>query len=377
MANDKVKIKLLKANQKVYPLVIKKEQTKKIKINLPEIVIENTGSTISIVGAEIVCKEGDHEIAVYKTLGKEFEKQASKTAKKYIDVVKNENLLSKIKYSGVDFPETLKDSLELNSNEALILNLSDFFTVEYFGLHDLTNLTIKLWIKDEDAAELNIELANFNSKDNYEFPLKGTLCIKNYPILDFKEESVFSQKFGIDVVDVRQLKNGDYATCKKDNPSSLYDYFIFERELMAAANGVVVEIGEDYPEDKVIKPWEYSEKKFLKVLKELEEKIGLKNAYAGNYIIIKHDNDEYSFYAHLAEKSIFVREGDQVRKGNIIGKVGVTGNSFEPHLHFMLLDSQDFLTANSLPVRFNDVKSADGIESNTLICSPEFTVKVD
>lgn len=52
----------------------------------------------------------------------------------------------------------------------------------------------------------------------------------------------------------------------------------------------------------------------------------------GNHILIKH-NDVYStYYAHL--KSISVKMGDVLKKGQIIGQVGSTGISTGPHLHY-------------------------------------------
>ena len=52
----------------------------------------------------------------------------------------------------------------------------------------------------------------------------------------------------------------------------------------------------------------------------------------GNYIEIKHLDGKFSFYAHLSK--IDVRAGTTVRAGTVIGKVGTTGLSTGPHLHF-------------------------------------------
>ena len=52
----------------------------------------------------------------------------------------------------------------------------------------------------------------------------------------------------------------------------------------------------------------------------------------GNYIILQHTNGMTSVYAHLSQ--ILVKQGDIVSKGKEIGKVGTTGASTGPHLHF-------------------------------------------
>lgn len=58
-----------------------------------------------------------------------------------------------------------------------------------------------------------------------------------------------------------------------------------------------------------------------------------KNDYVyGNYVIIKHDGDITSKYAHLSD--IQITTGQTVSKGTVIGKVGSTGLATGPHLHF-------------------------------------------
>ena len=52
----------------------------------------------------------------------------------------------------------------------------------------------------------------------------------------------------------------------------------------------------------------------------------------GNYIIIQHDAGLKTLYGHLL--AIGVKEGDQVKRGQLIGLVGSTGNSTGPHTHF-------------------------------------------
>ena len=63
----------------------------------------------------------------------------------------------------------------------------------------------------------------------------------------------------------------------------------------------------------------------------------------GNAIEIKHVDDEtgkvlYTYYAHLSE--IEVKVGDYVEQGDEIGKVGSTGKSTGPHLHFEIRDAE-------------------------------------
>ncbi|MDA9852179.1 M23 family metallopeptidase [Flavobacteriaceae bacterium] len=73
---------------------------------------------------------------------------------------------------------------------------------------------------------------------------------------------------------------------------------------------------------------------------------------AGNYITIKHDNEEFSFYAHLKKNSIKVRKGDVVKKGQHIANCGNSGNSTEPHLHFQVMNRRNFFFGRSLKIKF-------------------------
>ena len=52
----------------------------------------------------------------------------------------------------------------------------------------------------------------------------------------------------------------------------------------------------------------------------------------GNYVVINHGNGVTTYYAHCS--SVLVKKGDTVKAGDIIAKVGSTGNSSGPHLHF-------------------------------------------
>ena len=56
------------------------------------------------------------------------------------------------------------------------------------------------------------------------------------------------------------------------------------------------------------------------------------NEFSGNYIIINHSEGYTSSYAHMSE--LFVQKGKEVKKGEVIGLSGSSGNATGPHLHF-------------------------------------------
>lgn len=63
---------------------------------------------------------------------------------------------------------------------------------------------------------------------------------------------------------------------------------------------------------------------------------GWNNQGYGLFVIIDHNIDYITLYGHLSE--VFVEEGQVVAQGELIGKVGSTGNSTGPHLHFEIRD---------------------------------------
>ena len=71
----------------------------------------------------------------------------------------------------------------------------------------------------------------------------------------------------------------------------------------------------------------------------------------GNHVILR-TGDIYAGFAHLRPGSVAVKPGDVVGTGDVIGRVGHTGNSTAPHLHFQLMDSDDLMTARGIPCAF-------------------------
>lgn len=72
----------------------------------------------------------------------------------------------------------------------------------------------------------------------------------------------------------------------------------------------------------------------------------------GNHVVLR-SGDLYAGFAHLAPGTVAVIPGQRVAAGDLIGRVGHTGNSTSPHLHFQLMDSADLLTARGIPCAFD------------------------
>lgn len=77
---------------------------------------------------------------------------------------------------------------------------------------------------------------------------------------------------------------------------------------------------------------------------------------AANVVRILHDDGTYAIYAHLNWKSIRVKPGDRVARGEYIADSGNTGFSSGPHLHFAVLRNGG-LVSESVPVVFQGADS--------------------
>ncbi len=74
----------------------------------------------------------------------------------------------------------------------------------------------------------------------------------------------------------------------------------------------------------------------------------------GNHVILALPNGQFAFYAHLKPGSTTVKEGDFVMKGQVIGKLGNTGNTSAPHLHLHIMETASSLGSNGLPHVFEE-----------------------
>lgn len=72
----------------------------------------------------------------------------------------------------------------------------------------------------------------------------------------------------------------------------------------------------------------------------------------GNYVIIQHGDGNYTLYAHLYHNSITVKAGDSVKQGQVIGKMGSSGNSTGNHLHFEVREGSNSGSATVDPLNY-------------------------
>ena len=87
----------------------------------------------------------------------------------------------------------------------------------------------------------------------------------------------------------------------------------------------------------------------------LPEGISLDEA-DGNSVILDIGGGNYVNYAHFQPGSVRVKEGDRVKRGDVLGLVGNSGNSLAPHLHFHVMSGPQFAASNGLPYEVDSFK---------------------
>ena len=117
----------------------------------------------------------------------------------------------------------------------------------------------------------------------------------------------------------------------------LSDWPSFGAPIYAVANGTVVSTITDRPE---VPPFATSAgNPTVKTPKD----------FGGNEVVERIGPGVYAAYEHLQTGSVMVTPGQQLRTGEPIARLGNTGNTTSPHLHFGIHDGPDLLTSNSLP----------------------------
>lgn len=154
---------------------------------------------------------------------------------------------------------------------------------------------------------------------------------------------IITQRFAYDFV----IANDIFGR-HEDRGTKVKDYYCYDQNILAVADGTVVKVVNNIRTAPFVG---YGILDFLA------------RSFIGNHIVIKHQDNEYSFYAHLIKGSIHVKKGERISQGAFLGKCGHSGYSSEPHLHFHLQNKPDFFFAKGLPIRFNQLK-INGTQSN-------------
>ncbi|MCA9879378.1 MAG: M23 family metallopeptidase, partial [Thermomicrobiales bacterium] len=142
------------------------------------------------------------------------------------------------------------------------------------------------------------------------------------------------QRFGIDFIridDAGRLFTGD--------PAGPANWPAYGAPVLAVADGVVTSTLDGLPDQF---PGVMPDQSAMS-LAEIE----------GNHVVLDHGNGFFTFYGHLAPGSVQVQVGDAVTAGQEIARVGDSGGSQVPHLHFHVVDTANPSAGNGFPFVFD------------------------
>lgn len=134
---------------------------------------------------------------------------------------------------------------------------------------------------------------------------------------------------------------------------ALKNYYCWGADIYAPFDGFVVQAADGYEEHTRTNLFSDARNAYRNA-RHFDIKKDDVRSVAGNYVILEHADKIYAALCHLQRNSIQVSVGQSVKKGDVIGKVGHSGNSFGPHLHFQLMDNSNIEIANGLPCAFEE-----------------------
>ena len=235
---------------------------------------------------------------------------------------------------GMDFDKTMEDFFPLEKRKPFLENLlAQYGKIQkheeprlvqpsqaIFVAHcERGALDITVWLDDNDKVigllflphRPDIPVLEKN-ETKLSLPFKGKwLAAWGGDTKELNQHDTPNQKFAFDFLGVDEQRK-----TRKGEAQANEDYFAFGRQILAPADGNVTD-----------------------VINGVRDNVpGSMNPYSalGNAVFIKHSEYEVSILAHLKFGSVKVKVGDKVKRGQLIGLCGNSGNSSEPHLHYHL-----------------------------------------
>jgi hypothetical protein len=145
-----------------------------------------------------------------------------------------------------------------------------------------------------------------------------------------------AQRYAIDMV---RLTGDDIH---RGEPTENKSHFAYGVPLLAVADGQVVAVKDGIPEN---------------IPHPDERAVAInRDTLAGNYVVLDIGAGDHAVYAHLIPGSLKVAVGDTVKTGDVLGRIGNSGNSTQPHLHFHMCDAPDALLCQGRAYAFPEYR---------------------
>jgi murein DD-endopeptidase len=137
------------------------------------------------------------------------------------------------------------------------------------------------------------------------------------------------------------IKLGPGGRLAHDDRSRNENWHGYGAEVLAVADGTVISTKDGIPGNVPL-----TEKRAVPITLE---------TITGNHAVLDIGNRRYATFAHLIPKSVRVSAGAKVRRGQVLGLLGNSGNSDAPHLHFHITDRPSPLGSEGVPYVFESM----------------------
>jgi hypothetical protein len=254
---------------------------------------------------------------------------------------------------------TLGNSAELEANQALLTG-RHHFSLDFPA--DTIVVTAEIVTADGTQSWLSesLPVRRHQSAITYSSPLEGIWLMTADSSIQGHHRLNPGTEFAVDFFKLND--NGDIHNGSNEQAEN---YFGYGAPVRAAADGEVVFAITDDVQDRAAllrQDGEDRDTARQRIRRHSFQRMAadFPRAVAGNLIVLRHEQDgqiEYSSYGHLAAGSISLSVGDQVERGQIIARVGDTGDTPTVHLHFQINAGPDPFNTMSLPVVFENLET--------------------
>lgn len=190
------------------------------------------------------------------------------------------------------------------------------------------------------SSSVVVPIGVYAQKTGLHFPLRGDFMIVTGHATSEGGHEERSQNFAFDAVGL-----GPHLELLRGDGTKNTDFVGYGLDVLAPADGVVVYTRNDVADNPA-----RGNQDFGALLLLPDPPWGV----AGNCVVIDHQDGEFSLLAHMQPGSVRVKKGDRVKQGDLLGKLGNSGATTGPHLHYHLMDGPTLLRSDGLPARFED-----------------------
>lgn len=182
---------------------------------------------------------------------------------------------------------------------------------------------------------------------------KGVWSVLNGPSLHTAHRWALPEQFALDIVKVDAG-----ARTHRGAGARMSDFYAYGAPVLAVADATVAKVYHARRDEPPLlkRRGETGEAYLGRVGAAQGTKLaGGAAAVLGEAVILKLADATFAVYAHLAPGSVVLHPGDPVRAGAQLGRLGNTGNTTEPHLHFQLCDGPSGLSCAGIPAAFSNI----------------------